>query len=56
MIPVGSDGALYFFEGDKLKTMKVRMTEHDDTIPLDNLKTMEEVWTYFQQFRVDNRE
>jgi hypothetical protein len=56
MIPVGAQGDLYFFEGDNLKTMKVRMNEHTDTIPLDNLKTLEEVWTYLQQFRIDNRE
>jgi hypothetical protein len=54
MIPVGTEGNLYFFEGDNLKTLKVRMNEHTDTIPLDNLKTLEEVWTYLQQFQIDN--
>jgi len=41
MIPVGAEGDLYFFEGDNLKTMKVRMNEHTDPMPLDNLKTLE---------------
>jgi hypothetical protein len=56
MIPVGTDGEIYFYEGDKLKTMKVRMNEHDNTIPLDNLKTLDEVWSYLQGFRIDNGE
>jgi hypothetical protein len=56
MTPVGADGDLYFFEGESLKTMKVRMNEHADTIPLDNLKTIEEVWVYLQQFRIDDPE
>jgi hypothetical protein len=53
MIPVGTDGDVYFFEGDHLKTMKVRMNEHTDTMPLDDLKTVDAVWRYLQQFRID---
>jgi hypothetical protein len=53
MIPVGTDGDVYFFAGENLRTMKVRMNEHDDTIPLDNQKTLEEVWDYLKQFRID---
>lgn len=56
MIPVGADGDLYFFEGDELKTMKVRMNEHTHTMPLDDLKSLEEVWTHLQQFQIDNRD
>jgi hypothetical protein len=56
MIPVGTDGNIYFFAGDNLRTMKVGMNEHTDTVPLDNLKTVEEVWDYLEQFRIDNRE
>ena len=54
LVSVGAEGDLYFFEGDNLKIMKVRMNEHTDTMPLDNLKTLEEVWTYLGQFRIDN--
>jgi len=54
MIPVGTNGDVYFFEGDSLKTMRVGMNEHTDTVPLDNLKTLEEVWAYLQQYRVDH--
>jgi hypothetical protein len=54
MVPVGTDGNVYFFEGDTLKTMKVRMNEHTDTIPLGNSKTLGELWSYLQQFQVRN--
>lgn len=56
MIPVGADGDLYFFEGDKLTIMKVRMNEHIDTMPLDDMKTLDEVWAYLRTFRVDKPE
>jgi hypothetical protein len=56
MTAVGSDGHLYFFQGDTLKTMRMRMNEHDDTIPLGNAKTLDEMWVYLQRFRVDNGE
>jgi hypothetical protein len=53
MIPVAADGNVYFFEGDNLKQLKVRMNEHTDTMPLDNMKTLDEVWDYLRRFRVD---
>jgi hypothetical protein len=56
MIPVGTDGNVYFFDGDNLRTMRVRMNEHDDIVPLDNQKTLEEVWAYLKQFRIDDQE
>src|SRR2546429_96021 len=43
MIPVGTSGDVYFFEGDKLKTLRVAMNEHDDTIGLGNAKSLGEV-------------
>src|SRR5262245_38233470 len=52
MVPVGWDGNIYFFEGEKLKTMRVAMNEHTDTVPLEDSKTMEELWAYLQKFRV----
>jgi hypothetical protein len=54
MVPVGTDGNVYFFEGENLKTIQVRMNEHTDTMPLENLGTIEAVWTYLQQFRIDD--
>ena len=51
MIPAGTGGDVYFFVGDELKTLKVRMNEHTDTGPLDDLKSLDEVWAYFQRFR-----
>src|SRR5688572_1888451 len=33
MVSVGTRGNVYFFEGDKLRTMRVRMNEHTDTMP-----------------------
>jgi hypothetical protein len=56
MIPVGANGDIYFFEGDNLKTLRVRMNEHTDTAPLGNMTSLEEVWTYLQQFRVNSQE
>jgi hypothetical protein len=55
MVPVGTDGNVYFFEGDKLRTMRVRMNEHTDTIPLDDSRTLDEMWTYLERFRVAER-
>jgi hypothetical protein len=53
MVPVETHGNVYFFEGDKLKSMRVRMNEHTDTMPLENSKTLDELWAYLQKFRVD---
>jgi hypothetical protein len=52
IIPVGSDGDVYFFEGEKLKRMRVRRNEHDDTIGLGNSKTLDEMWAFFKRFEV----
>jgi hypothetical protein len=53
LVPVGTDGNIYFFEGDNLKTMRVSMNEHTDTGPLGRQRTLEEIWSYLQQFRID---
>jgi hypothetical protein len=53
LIPAGTDGQIYFFDGDDLKTMRVRMDEHTDTVPLEDLPSLDEIWRYLQQFRVD---
>jgi len=53
LVPIGTDGNVYLFDGDKLKTMRVRMNEHTDTIPLEDSQTLEEMWAYLERFRVD---
>jgi hypothetical protein len=51
MVPVGTGGDIYFFEGDKLRTMQVKMSEHTDTVPLEDCRTVEEMWGYLERFR-----
>ncbi len=29
------------------------MNEHTDTMPLEDFKTLDEMWAYLQQFRID---
>jgi hypothetical protein len=53
LIPAGTKGDIYFFEGNRLKALRVRMNEHTDTMPLDNMQTLDDIWNYLQQFRVD---
>ena len=52
MVPVRADGHVYFFAGETLKTMRVRMNEHTDTVPLDDARTLDELWAYLERFRV----
>src|SRR5262245_28890491 len=54
MVPVGADGRVYFFEGDQLRTMHVKMNEHTDTMPLDDSRTLDQVWAYLERFRVND--
>ena len=49
MIPVGREGMIYFFDGDHLRTMKVKAEEDD--IGIDG-NSMEDVWTNLQRFEV----
>jgi len=53
MVPAGTRGDIYFFEGDKLRTMRVKMNEHTDTAALEDSKTLDEVWDRLERFRVD---
>jgi len=32
--------------------MRVAMNEHTDTIPLEDSRTLDELWAYLQTFRV----
>jgi hypothetical protein len=49
---VGTDGHVYMFMGDELRTMRVAMNEHTDTIGLSRAASLEDMWKYLQQFRV----
>ncbi len=50
MIPVGRDGIVYMFDGDKLRMMKVQVGEDD--IGIANCQSMDEIWARFQKFEV----
>jgi hypothetical protein len=52
MSQVGWDGNVYFFEGERLRQMRVVMNEHTNTVPLEDSKTVEELWAYLEKFRV----
>ena len=56
MIPVERDGSLYVFDGDKLRTMKVKMNEHSDTNGLNRCKSIEEILAFFKQFEIRKRD
>jgi hypothetical protein len=53
MIPVETAGNIYFFEGDRLRTMRVKMNEHTDTVRIEDSRTLDDVWRYLERFRVD---
>jgi hypothetical protein len=50
MIPVGRDGTVCFFDGDHLRTMKVKAPEYD--VGLGRYRSRNEVWASFQRFEV----
>jgi hypothetical protein len=49
MIPVGRGGMVYFFDGDHLRTIKVKAEEDDIGI---SGSSMEQVWANLQRFEV----
>jgi hypothetical protein len=53
MRPVGTDGHVYLFIGDELRTMRVAMNEHTDPNGLSDAKSLEEMWEFLQTFRVE---
>jgi hypothetical protein len=53
MLPAGANGHVYFFAGDRLKTMRVRMNESEDTAGIGDSKTLDEVWACFSLHRTD---
>src|SRR5262245_31302899 len=52
MLAAGTNGTLYFFEGDRLKTMHVHMTESDAAAAIGDSGSLEEVWACFLPFRI----
>jgi len=52
MRPVKTDGRVYLFIGDELRTMRVEMNEHTGTIGLRRAGSLDGMWDYLQQFRV----
>lgn len=51
MIPVGRDGIVYFFEGNRLRTMKVDALESDISIG-GGSRSLEDIWTNLQRYEV----
>jgi hypothetical protein len=50
---VDTEGHIYLFIGDELRTMRVNMNEHSDTVGLSHSKSLEDMWEFLQQFQVD---
>jgi hypothetical protein len=51
MIPVARDGTVYFFDGEHLRTMKVKALESDVGLG-GSSRSLDEVWASFQRFQV----
>jgi len=52
MQQVRTDGRVYLFIGDELRTIRVEMNERADLYGLRRAGSLEEMWDYLQQFRV----
>lgn len=52
-LPAATNGQVYVYFGDELRTMRVDMDEHSDTQGIGNCQTIQEVWEFFSQYRVD---
>ena len=44
-------GTLYMFFDDELRTMKVQMDEHTDTVGLMHSKDIDGVWSHFEKYK-----
>lgn len=53
LVPVRRDGTVYFYFDKNLRTMKVEMNEYEDTVGVMSSNNLEEVWDFFERFRVD---
>ncbi len=52
MRSVKTDGRVYLFVGDELRTMRVEMNEDADTNGLTLAASLDEMWDHLQRFRV----
>ena len=52
MRKVRTDGRVYLFIDNELRTMRVDMNEHTDTVGLAQAASLEGMWDYLQQFRI----
>ncbi|MBS0208217.1 MAG: hypothetical protein JSS27_04610 [Planctomycetes bacterium] len=52
LVQPGSEGTVYLFDGAAIKTMRVQMNEHDDTVGLNTAQNLDEVWAHFRRFEV----
>jgi hypothetical protein len=52
MAPTRTDGRVYLYIGDELRTMRVKMNEHTDTMGLREASSLEAMWDYLGRFRV----
>ena len=53
MIPVGRDGTVYLFDGDNLRTMKIKAGEDD--VGLGGCQSIDEIWASFRRFEVPDK-
>jgi len=49
---VSTNGMIYMFFGDQLRTMQVAMDEHTDTVGISGQKDLEGIWNVFAQFKI----
>jgi hypothetical protein len=54
MIPVGREGIVYFFDGDRLRTIRVDALESDIGIGVTN-RSLEDVWANLQRFEIHTK-
>jgi hypothetical protein len=54
MRPVKTDGRVYLFVGDELRTLRVEMNERTDPVGLRRASNLEGMWVYLQQFRASD--
>jgi hypothetical protein len=52
MGPPSTDGRAYLYIGDELRTMRVKMNEHTDTMGLRQAGSLEAMWDYLGRFRI----
>jgi len=53
LVRAGTAGDVYFFDDQQLKTIRVRMNEHTDTVALEDSKTLDDLWAHLQKYRVN---